>query len=131
MDEEKKSELSEKELEILENCREKHLSTAKSTDDEDVYFIKRNSSFVVFRCPRRAELQAFKAQLTDDRKNNADRANADWKLAAQIVLHPTGEEQQKLFSRRAMLLTDIAIDALAIAADAETKSAKKFESGTS
>lgn len=115
-------ELTEQEEQILSSCQVEH--------EDDVYFIARAKSFVVFRGPTRAEVQRFKATVLDEKKNAAARANADWDLCRAVVLHPTGSARDNLFDRRPMLQTDIASEALAIAADAELKTAKKFESAS-
>lgn len=115
-------ELTESENEILSECQ--------AQIEDDVYFIARPSSFVVFRAPTRVEIQRFKSIVIDEKKNAAARANADWELCKSVVLYPKGAEREKLFDKRPMLQTDVAGEALAIASDSEMKSAKKFEIAT-
>jgi hypothetical protein len=114
--------LSESETVVLAECQSEH--------GDEVYFIARASSFVVFRAPTRAEIQRFKATVLDEKKNAAARANADWELCKSVVLFPKGADREKLFDKRPMLQTDVAGDALAVASDSELKSAKKFESAS-
>ena len=123
-------ELSSNQREILENCRQKHLESCGDFDDEEVYYVLKPNSFVVFRAPKKAEIQRFKGTVSDDKRNAHAKANADWELAQSVILHPPKGEQEKLFGKRPLLLTEVAAEALAIASDSETKVAKKYETAS-
>jgi len=128
---EKENVLSPEREKILRECEQKHAANlASEHEDPAVYYVAKPNSFVVFRAPRRSEIQQFKATAMDDKKSPAARADADWRLAQACVLWPTGADRTQLFERRPMLLTEVASEALSVASDAELKSSVKFESGS-
>jgi hypothetical protein len=114
-------ELSVDELAILE---------AKEAEHGEVWFLKTATAFVVFRCPKPAELKRLKSLVADDKKNSTAKADADITLSRDVVVHPARPEFEKLIERRPALSARIAAGALEAAADEETKEAKKYESGS-